>query len=450
MIRTRITWLRRTASGRQTASPSTIRARRRTALVALGRSGLVAATVVVIVGFLVLLLGPVADWATVGADHLQGKEKTDAVNTTRQILLAAAGGTAVLVGLGFTARTYYLSKRGQLTDRYTKAIAQLASDKIAERLGGIYALEHLIRESEADHATVVAVLAAFIRENAAIISPEAPGERDATSLAEPSKPETQQSEPRPATDVQAALTVLGRRPARPEPNVIDLSNVDLRGSDLRWARLERVRLDQTWLQYANLSSANLKGAFLRRAQFQHAWLVDAQLKHADLIDAQLEQANLGGAQMRKADLRRAQLRRAHLRRADLTSASLSGACLEDAYLADAQLRNADLAGTWIGGRVAMKSIGYHSIERVFDEELDGAQLRGADLAGAQLHGAQLATSPTGRPAPVQGLTIAQLAEANLDDTTELPDDFRAALADHHKRQQLVEDTAPVPPSELGH
>lgn len=90
MIRTRITWLRRTASRRRTASPSAIRARRRTALVALGRSGLVAAAVVGIVGFLVLLLGPAADWATVGADSLQGKEKTDAVNTTRQILLAAA------------------------------------------------------------------------------------------------------------------------------------------------------------------------------------------------------------------------------------------------------------------------------------------------------------------------------------------------------------------------
>jgi hypothetical protein len=293
---------------------------------------LVAAIAIVIVGFLVLLLGPLAQWATVGTDYLQGKEKTDAINATRQILLATAGGTSILLGLGFTARNYYLSRRGQLTDRYTKAITQLASEKVTERLGGIYALEHLMRESEADHTTVVAVLAAFIRENDSTNRSNLLGERDSAPLAKPYAPNIGQPEPRPATDVQAALTVLARRPKRPEPDYIDLSNTDLRGSDLRWARLERALLGQTWLQYANLSSANLKGAFLRRAQLQHAWLVGAQLEDADLIDAQVEQANLGGAQLRKADLRMAQLRHAHLRNVDLNSASLAGACLEGAYL----------------------------------------------------------------------------------------------------------------------
>jgi hypothetical protein len=36
-----------------------------------------------IVGFLVLLLGPIAHRTTVGADNLTGKEKPDAVNATR-------------------------------------------------------------------------------------------------------------------------------------------------------------------------------------------------------------------------------------------------------------------------------------------------------------------------------------------------------------------------------
>lgn len=381
--------------------------------------------------------------ATVGADYLHGREKIDAVNTTRQILLAAVGGTAILVGLGFTSRTYYLSRQGQLTDRYTKAITQLASDKVAERVGGIYALEHLMRESTTQHSTVVAVLAAFIRERASTNPRRSRGERDSGSRVEPSTPEIQQREPKPATDVQAALTVLARRPAGPEPDDINLSDTDLRGADLRWAQLERVQLGQSWLQYANLSSANLKAAFMRRAQLQHAWLVGVQLDEADLIDAQLEQANLGGTQLRNTDLRMAGLRSAHLRRADLTSASLAAACLEDAYLVDAQLRNAHLAGTWIGGRVHMKSIGDHSKEKKQDQDFDGAQLRGANLAGAKLHGARLATSPAGKPAPVQGITVAQLAEAHLDDTTELLDDLREALADHLQRQQLAEGAAPT-------
>ena len=269
-----------------------------------------------------------------GANHLAGRAKSDAVNSTRQILLAAAGGTAVLIGLGFTARTYYLSRRGQFTDRYTKAIAQLASDKVTERLGGVYALEHLMRESPNDHSTVVAVLAAFIREKT----------NTDPNVVDPSTLATQQSEQKPSTDVQAALTVLARRPERPEPDQLDLSHTDLRGADLRWARLENASLEDAWLQYANLSSANLKKAFMRRSKFQHAWLVGTELDDADLIDAQLDKANLGGAQLRNANLSRAQLRKTHLRKANLQHAFLPGASLEDAYLVDAQLQYAHLAG----------------------------------------------------------------------------------------------------------
>ena len=120
-----------------------------------------------LIEFLVLLLGPIAQWATPVAG-LQGKDLADARNwnSTRQTLLATVGGTAVLMGLAFTARTYYLTRRGQLTDRYSTAISQLASDEITERLGGIYALEHILIESARDHDTIVEVFAAFIRESA--------------------------------------------------------------------------------------------------------------------------------------------------------------------------------------------------------------------------------------------------------------------------------------------
>jgi len=37
------------------------------------------------------------------------------------------------------SRTYRLTQQGQLTDRYTRAIEQLGSDKQDVRLGGIYA-----------------------------------------------------------------------------------------------------------------------------------------------------------------------------------------------------------------------------------------------------------------------------------------------------------------------
>ena len=56
-------------------------------------------------------------------------------------------------------------EQGQVTDRYTKAIEQLGSDKLDVRIGGIYALERIARDSARDHPTVMEVLTAFIREH---------------------------------------------------------------------------------------------------------------------------------------------------------------------------------------------------------------------------------------------------------------------------------------------
>jgi hypothetical protein len=184
------------------------------------------------------------------ASALDWQDRADVLNTTRQILLAAVGGLAVITGLAFTARTYYLTRRGQLTDRYTRAITQLASDKLAERLGGIYALEHLMVESQRDHDTVIEVLAAFIRENTATAHP--------AGVKEP-LPSSEFTPPRPATDVQAAFTVLCRRPERPERLDINLRRVDLRGVEASGARLAGVDFSGAALQRAVLTRANLFG-----------------------------------------------------------------------------------------------------------------------------------------------------------------------------------------------
>jgi hypothetical protein len=178
------------------------------------------------IGLLTLLLGPIA-WRLGGhtlAD-LHGKDRADAINSARQTLLAAAGGTAALTGLAFTARTFYLSRRGQLTDRYTKAIGLLASDNLTERLGGIYALEHLMIESPRDHNTVVEVLAAFIRDRC------------------PAEPSEEIKFGPPPTDVQTAMTILGRRPPRSERNLLDLTRTNLAG-----VVLPRVQLTLTYLR----------------------------------------------------------------------------------------------------------------------------------------------------------------------------------------------------------
>src|SRR5438309_112325 len=58
------------------------------------------------------------------------------------------------------------SRRGHLTDRYTKAIDQLGSKTLDVRLGGLYALEQLAHDSKShrDRDTIVEVLSGFARE----------------------------------------------------------------------------------------------------------------------------------------------------------------------------------------------------------------------------------------------------------------------------------------------
>lgn len=132
----------------------------------------------------------------------------------------------------------------RITESFAKAIEQLGNDKLEVRLGGIYTLERIARESERDYWPIMETLTAYVRKRApwpplqAVANPfaelqggiaagdEAIGKRSA------SKPET---EPKiailPATDIQAVLTVLGRRDEavrqRDQGRRLDLERTDL-------------------------------------------------------------------------------------------------------------------------------------------------------------------------------------------------------------------------------
>ena len=85
-----------------------------------------------------------------------------------------------------------------MTDRYTRAVEQLGSGKLDVRVGGIYALERVARHSVRDHPMVMEVLAAFIREHSREQWP-------------PSNPRGREQKHSMRPDLQAAITVVGRR-----------------------------------------------------------------------------------------------------------------------------------------------------------------------------------------------------------------------------------------------
>jgi hypothetical protein len=275
------------------------------------------------------LLVPAADWL---AHHDVGSAKGPLLQTARDAargrLLTLGAGLFAAGALVYTARTFGLSREGQVTDRYAKAIEQLGSDKLDVRIGGIYALERVARDSAADHPTVMEVLTAFVREHS----------REQSPLPEHGTDPAPPPERRP--DVQAALTVVGRRhasrdiPGRP----IDLARADLTGANLADALFFR---------------ANLTGARLAHADLTGADLAAAHLAHADLTGARLAQADLFRAKLADARLARADLRGADLTGADLTGALVwPGAAIPEGWQLDTDSGRLKPAGTSSGGTTA--------------------------------------------------------------------------------------------------
>ncbi|MER5935214.1 pentapeptide repeat-containing protein [Streptomyces sp. NPDC002054] len=257
----------------------------------------------------------------------------------RTMLIAIVAGIFTGLGLRYTHKSHQqteklfehtrekdreqaeLTREGQVTDRYVEAIKLLASDKLHERLGGIYSLERIMKDSERDHRTIVEVLSAFIR----------------TKLAEdarPKKKDKKNSEKRPykypladelfipprddlrqlPEDIRAALSVLNRRDSQRRRTV----PMDLQGAELHHRDLEGV--DWRW---ANLSQANLTRASLKFVHFEGANLRNARFQGVDMSLAHLNRANLNWADLEDADLESAVLESADLQVTRLTGANLS-------------------------------------------------------------------------------------------------------------------------------
>ncbi len=74
------------------------------------------------------LFVPVADWlAHHDVGSVKGSLHETAVDNARGRLLTLGAGLFAAGALVFTARNFTLSREGQVTDRYTKAIEQLGS-----------------------------------------------------------------------------------------------------------------------------------------------------------------------------------------------------------------------------------------------------------------------------------------------------------------------------------
>lgn len=300
-----------------------------------------------------------------------------------------------LIRVYTTERQTRVTEQGHMTDRISKAVEQLGAEKtikrpgpvvdgkattveetvpsIEVRIGGIYALERIAQDSMTtdkgrDHIRVMELLCAYIRENAPArgvqdhpFAPLQPFKRDATNeeraahllrrrerLGSGKVQGWARRLPPPRTDIQTALTVIGRRkpeqialeratatPGTDEGYRLDLRNTCVRRADLSClsfkkvqftdSRMEGALLSQARMEGADLVNANMEGVILRGAQMEGADLSVTQMEGADLSEAQMEGANLSMAEIEGADLSRVNLTRADVFLLLLTGSSLRSA-----------------------------------------------------------------------------------------------------------------------------
>ena len=180
------------------------------------------------------------------------------------------------------------AEQGQITERLNKATENLGKSTadgepiIEVRIGALYALERIAQDSIRDHIQILEILCAYIRNGSL------KNKKDKTE--------------NPTEDVQAALTIIGRRHKWPES-----------------AQRVKIETDEEF-------RINLNGCYLHGAKLGKASLINASFI---------------GTKFRKAFFNRTDLSNAALGSADLT-----GAWFEETILQDTKLGAAITEGTW--------------------------------------------------------------------------------------------------------
>ncbi len=324
---------------------------------------------------------------------------------------------------------YDKDEKGKLD--YTKPVfEELTEPNLEVRIGAIYALERIAQDSLRDHVQIMEILTAYVRENAKAEDAEDYPEPDWKPLPDDASDEEKQAHElefqlrfntllfeskawkwaetlKCRTDIQAALTVIGRRSA----TQIERETADTRQSedgyrlDLRATNLQRIDLSNLNFAQADFREAHLEGAVLVEAQLERAYLFKVHLEGAHLFRATLTEVNLGSARLEGAHLGATHLGGAHLTGAHLGGARLTGANLEKASLDRAQFEGASLDGA----HLERANLSEAQLKRT---DLIGAHLDGASLTRAVLEGADLTRS---------NLKRANLTEAQLDHATNFSD-----------------------------
>ena len=327
--------------------------------------------------FAPMILNPTA------RENLTPQQLIDAEHNARVLTMSAAGAVFVGLGLIYTARNYHLSRRGQIVDRFSRALEQLESDEPYVRIGAIRSLEQVMRDAPAHHNDVMEILLAYLQRQSPV--------GRATSNEEPAGSSGgEQSQTAIGVDIQAALTTICRRPHYAEEVPLDFRNLNLRGAKLVRANLARADFNGSDLALAQLRQVDLNNVSMNGCDLRSARISESRLDDARFDLANLERVWIVNCSARRSSFAGATLR-GNINNTDLREALLSGVVIEHAAFNDVNFRDArfDHGVTPAGElKLYVTHIGSVWFARC---RFEGAELRGIDLSNAEnLHSEDLA------------------------------------------------------------
>ena len=263
------------------------------------------------------------------------KEKFDTSNEVSKSFVSGVGTIATISGGLFVFWNVRLTQTRLITERFSKAVEQLANDKLEIRLGGIYSLERLAQDSSNDRRTIMEVLTSFVREKSPVkVKEKKYGfvEEALAKLNNPAKPKSSSSEI--PTDVQAVLDVIRRR--HKQFQLFPSEGLDLSLTNLNQAMLFRVNLRGT-----SMYMCDLEDAYLYRSSFRECLFSESNLKGANLAKGDYEDTDFSGASLENANLSLSKFVNTNFEEATLKNASMFGCSLYTTNFAKADISGAD-------------------------------------------------------------------------------------------------------------
>jgi len=229
--------------------------------------------------------------------------------------------------------TQTIEQRRLQTERFASALASLSSDDERMRIGAVFSLEGISSEVEEYYWPVLSILVAFLRDHASADGAVGTGEG---------------IDGRVRADIQAALTVLGRRKSSEDEShydiqlLFDLGGLDLRRADLRNANMRSWNIGRSDLSRALLNGADLTGVVADDVRLKGAVLEDATLDLGRFIGADFREARLKNAELLIGDFEQADFRGAHLAYIRFGQPFLIGANFQDTSLRDVDFSEATM------------------------------------------------------------------------------------------------------------